>query len=256
MRKQYPYLVVLALLGTLYLAGNVTLTHAAEPEKGKAANLDTDPQLVGWWKLDETSGKTAADSSKHGHHGTLKGHLSFDTDSVPGRIGKALKIGGGAENFIEITGYKGITGARPRTVAAWIKTASPQGLLASWGEDEPGRMWVFQIMGTGIHVHLRGGYLYTDSKVHDDAWHHVAVVVEETDTPSLGNGVKLYTDGDLPKIHDIGLLDLYPIATGSNLNVGIGRGLKGLLDDVRIYDRALTPKEIKALFAAPTGRPN
>jgi hypothetical protein len=42
-------------------------------------SLDSDPHLLGWWKFDETAGKRAADSSKHGHDGTLEGGLSFDT---------------------------------------------------------------------------------------------------------------------------------------------------------------------------------
>ena len=37
--------------------------------------LDTDPNLAGWWKFDEVSGKIAADSSKHQRKGALKGGL-------------------------------------------------------------------------------------------------------------------------------------------------------------------------------------
>ncbi|HEC03530.1 MAG TPA: hypothetical protein ENI81_08335, partial [Phycisphaerales bacterium] len=43
--------------------------------KDTPATLDKDPHLVGWWKLDETSGKTAADSSGHKRKGTLKEDL-------------------------------------------------------------------------------------------------------------------------------------------------------------------------------------
>ena len=37
-----------------------------------------DPSLVGWWKLDEGSGTTAADSSGHGNDGTLEGSAAWD----------------------------------------------------------------------------------------------------------------------------------------------------------------------------------
>ena len=90
-------------------------------EAPKPITLDTDPNLAGWWKFDETAGKTAADSSKFKHKGTLKGELSFDKSSVEGKIGKALKFGG-KNDVVEIKDYKGITGTKPRTVTAWIKT--------------------------------------------------------------------------------------------------------------------------------------
>jgi len=93
-----------------------------------------------------------------------------------------------------------------------------------------------------------GGYLYSSSEVHDDAWHHVAVVVDDVELPNLHDDVRLYQDGELAEIHDIGLLDLWPINTGSELDVRIGRRLEGLIDDVRIYDRPLSEDEVKALF--------
>ena len=60
--------------------------------------------------------------------------------------------------------------------------------------------------------------------------------------------MKLYKDGELAEIDDIGLLDLWPIETGDELDVTIGRGFRGLIDDVRIYERPLSGDEIKALY--------
>jgi hypothetical protein len=93
-----------------------------------------------------------------------------------------------------------------------------------------------------------------NDQTHDDKWHHVAVVVEETKLPNLHDHVTLYKDGTLAEIHDIGLLDLWPIETGDVLDVRIGRGFKGLIDDVRIYDRALSDDEISLLFKLETNR--
>ncbi len=86
--------------------------------------------------------------------------------------------------------------------------------------------------------------------ISDDKWHHVAVVVEEADLPNLHDDVKLYLDGKPAEIHDIGLLDLWPIETGKELDVKIGRGFRGAIDEVRLYDRALTKQEMKDLFAS------
>jgi len=222
--------------------------------KDKPITLDTDPNLAGWWKFDEVSGKTAADSSKHRRKGTLKGGLSFEKNSVSGRVGKALKFDGG-DGYIEIIKYKGVTGTRPRTVAAWLKTTTSRGEIISWGSDDYGKMWIYGFIRGRVGVTPNGGYLYMNDAVHDDKWHHVAVVVEEVELPNLYDDVKLYKDGEPAEIHDIGLLDLWPINTGNDLDVRIGRRFKGLIDDVRIYDRALSEDEINALFKLQSNRP-
>lgn len=208
---------------------------------------DADPHLVGWWKLDDASGTTAADSSKPGHNGTLAGGLTFDDASAPGRSGKALALDG-KDGRVEIAGYKGVGGTRPRTVAAWIKTKTTRGEIVVWGEDDFGKMWIFGFIRGRVGVTPSGGYLYMKDQINDDQWHHVAAVVEEAETPNLHDDVKLYLDGAPATIHDIGLLDLWPVDTGSGIDVTIGRRYSGLIDEVRIYDRALSKVEVKALF--------
>jgi hypothetical protein len=242
-----PPCVLFALLVVGPVALGQTAANPAEADDGKPTRLDADPSLAGWWKFEETSGKTAVDSSKHGRNGTLVGGLSFDTDSVPGRVGSALKLDG-QKGFVQITGYKGVTGTRPRTLAVWVKTTTPQGEIMSWGLDDFGKMWKLCFIRSGIGVTPSGGYLYIDARVHDDIWHQMVVVVEEADLPNLHDDVRLYKDGVLQDIDDIGLLDLWPIETGNEVDVRIGRRFTGLIDDVRIYSRALATEEIKALF--------
>ena len=220
----------------------------------KAKTLDTDPHLVGWWKFDETSGKTAADSSKFKRKGTLKGELSFEKTSAEGKIGKALKFGG-KDDMVEIKDYKGITGTKPRTVTAWIKTDKRDGEIVSWGEGDFGKMFYCRHIRGRIGVTPDGGYLYMKEYTNDDKWHHVAVVVVEAELPNLLDDVKLYKDGELAIIDDIGLLDLWPLTTGKELDVRIGRRYIGLLDDVRIYDRPLSEDEVKTIFQLKSHQP-
>jgi hypothetical protein len=222
--------------------------------KDKVVTLDTDPALLGWWKFDEASGKTATDSSKHGRKGALKGGLSFDKGSAAGRTGKALKFDG-RQGYVEITNYKGVTGTKPRAVAAWIKTTEDRGRIISWGADDFGQMWNLTFIRGRVGITPNGGYLYMNEGVDDDEWHHVAAVVREAELPNLHDDVILYLDGELAEIHDIGLLDLWPIQTGSDINVTIGRRFDGLIDDIRIYGRDLSGDEIKALFRLQSNRP-
>jgi hypothetical protein len=250
-------LALFGIVGFLGLLNGTTARTTAEsppPGKDKAVTLDTDPHLVGWWKFDEASGKTTADSSGHDRSGALEGGASFETLSAPGRIGKAIKLDG-KDQCVRVAGFKGVTGTQARTISAWVKTTTPGGQIVSWGIDDFGKMWMLSFIRGRVGVTPKGGYFYMKAGVHDDAWHHVAAVVRGASPPNLHDDVKLYRDGEVAEIDDIGLLDCWPIETGDKLDVTIGRRYKGLIDDLRVYDRALTDDEIKALFSLQSDRP-
>jgi hypothetical protein len=217
-----------------------SLLQAAET----GASTEPDPNLVGWWRFEETEGTSAADSSGHHRTALLMDALSFDDHSVPGRVGRALRLDGQAPH-LRVHDYKGVTGTDPRTVVAWIRTSRARGEIVAWGAEDFGQMFVFGFIRGRVGVTPRGGYLYMNRETHDDEWHHLAVVVEEAERPNLHDDVTLYLDGAPAEIHDIGLLDLWPLETGKELDVRIGRGFNGLLDEVRLYDRALTIDQIQ-----------
>jgi hypothetical protein len=213
---------------------------------------DRDPHLVAQWKLDETSGKTAADSSGRGHAATLEGGLSFDTHSVAGPRGKALRFDG-TDECLRAAGFKGVVGSGPRTISVWIKTDATEGEVISWGKNDHGKMWSLCFIRQGLGVTPKGGYLYMKRGIEDNAWHQVVAVVREASPPNLHDDVKLYKDGEPAEIDDIGLLDLWPIETVAEEDVRIGRRFKGQLSDIRIYDRALSEEEVKTLYR-PAGK--
>jgi hypothetical protein len=232
----------------------VTNVNPAAAQGTQAVALDKDPHLAGWWKFDESAGMTATDSSRHRRTGALTGGLSFDKNSTEGKVGKALRLNG-SDAYIEIKGYKGVAGTRMRTVMAWVKTDKSRGEILSWGERDFGKMWTFKFIRGRLGVTPHGGYYYMNPMIHDNTWHHVAVVLEEAELPNLHDDVVLHLDGEIAEVHDIGLLDLWPVETGTALNLSIGKGFTGLIDDVRIYDRALSEEEIKVLFKLKSDRP-
>ncbi|MDP2898555.1 MAG: LamG domain-containing protein [bacterium] len=253
MRRTMISISCVALL--LSLATNLSgeaATPARTSQEETTSSLDRDSHLVGWWNFDESSGRVAHGSSQHPHNGDLKGELTFDKSSVPGRIGSALKFPGDAS--VEVTAYRGVSGTHSRTIAVWIRTKSPRGEVVSWGLDDYGKMWTLGFIRERIGVTPKGGYLYINPEIHDGQWHHVVAVVEDAELPNLHDDVKLYLDGEPAEIHDIGLLDLWPIETGSDLDVRIGKGFQGAMDDLRIYDRDLSDKEIKDLFGSVSTR--
>ena len=226
---------MLAKLVLLSLAA--LLLSAAELPSG--VNLDSDPHLQGWWKLDGT----AADSSTHARGGKLAGNASF----VAGRIGQAVELD--KDGVVRIAGYKGIVGTGPRSIAVWIKTGAPEGEVVSWGLRDFGRMWKLCFYRKHIGANPEGGYFYAAADIHDNEWHHVAVVVHKAELPNLHDDVTLYLDGEIAEIDDIGLLDLWPIETEAGEDVTIGAGYKGAVDELRIYNRELSDEEVAALHA-------
>src|SRR4030042_2476712 len=83
-----------------------------------------DPTLVGWWKLDETSGTIAADSSGYGNNGTIYGNPQW----VMGNIGGALQFDGNG-NYVDC-GTSTVLQVRDQiTLACWIKAPA---IAASW----------------------------------------------------------------------------------------------------------------------------
>jgi len=238
----------------LYIMAAFAIFVICDVGSADVAPLDTDPNLVGWWKFDEVSGQTAEDASPHNRDGTLLGDLSFDKDSVPGKIGRGLSFTR-SDGTVQVRRYKGVSGTGPRTIAVWIKTTLARGEIVSWGTEDFGKMWTFGHIRGRIGVTPHGGYLYINDATNDDTWHHVASTTREAEAPNLYDDVTLYLDGKVATIHDIGLLDLWPIDTGDTLDVRIGRQFKGCLDDLRIYDRQLSEEEIGALFKAALKKP-
>jgi M6 family metalloprotease-like protein len=193
------------------------------------------------WKLDGD----ASDSSGNGYSGTLYGGPVWDPN---GRIGGAIRLDG-INDYVKIKGYKGIGGANSRTVTAWVNTESVRGDILSWGKEEAGRGWLFHVNKYGvIKVSVSGGYIQGSTYVADGEWHHVAAVLPEG--ASDVSEVEIYVDGDI-EVDTTYSSRLIDTANYYKVKIGIyadtGRYFDGLIDDVRIYDRALGQGEIEVL---------
>ena len=212
---------------------------------GSVANA-ADPNLVLWWNLDEGSGNIAYDLSGNGHDGTLNGTPEW----VEGYDGYGLYFTGGN---VEAVGYKGVTGTDPRTCCMWLKTTLGQMDIITWGGNETGERWNVRTDNIALRIENRGSARYGVTNIVDGQWHHVAVTFEDDGTPDVLE-CKLYVDGQL---------DAYgnpnqggrALDTGTTENVRIGAGpfrnkplLDALMDDVRIYNRALTQEEIQQIM--------
>jgi len=207
--------------------------------------------LAARWKLDESVGTTAADSSSNGYHGTLFNDPTWQPTG--GKSGGALQFDG-IDDFVEIDdpNYKGVTGSASRTVVAWIKTSATSGSrnIVSWGSNATGQAWVLTVLNSKLTLAVIGGQIAGSTNVADDNWHHIAAVLDDDGTADVSE-VQLYVDGLL---ETASFVAAQPINTaiGDNVKIGIfGNGgathFNGLIDDVRIYDRAMILAHIQAL---------
>jgi arylsulfatase A len=154
------------------------------------------PGLVAWWRLDEYPPSTTAADTAGANDGTLNGNPVWQP--AGGRIGGALLFDGTGD-FVQATGYKGITGTNPRTVSAWVRTTAANAGIVSWGSDIAGQKWVFRVQSTNgldgaTRIEVNGGYVVGNVAVNDGEWHHVAVTWEDDGTPNVTDAV-LYVDG-------------------------------------------------------------
>ncbi len=203
---------------------------------------------AGHWQFNEGTGAIALDSSGNGHDGTL---LNMDeSDWVSGKDGTALDFDGVGDR-VQIYGYKGIEGDVSRTVCAWIRTTDTKGEIVSWGPNAmPGGRWVILTESNGhLRVEVGGGSIVGSTLVCDGAWHHVAAVLENDGSPNVGE-IRLYVDGVRDAPSSIGDQAIDTVL-GPDVKIGLwggGQGyFEGIIDDVRIYDRALSAEEISEL---------
>jgi hypothetical protein len=198
--------------------------------------------LVGWWKFDETQGTNARDSSGGNHDGTLIGHAHWGQ----GRIGGAVALDG-AGSYVKVADKSAFDFAGELTVASWVNIHSVSSewmAIVTKGDSA----WRFSMSHQDPKIHFSVNHYYTTDGVNGSTdltlnqWHHVAAVYD-------GKTLRLYVDGKLdatqPWTGGIARNDS-DVLIGENTEQ-TGRFFDGLIDDVRVYDYALSEGEIKGL---------
>ncbi|MBN1816051.1 MAG: LamG domain-containing protein [Sedimentisphaerales bacterium] len=126
-----------------------------------------------------------------------------------------------------------------------------------WGSTgQPGSLWNIRINYLGnLRFQTNGGAIYSNTVVTTGEWIHVAVVLPEGGDNT--EDILLYINGqpEPPEALTITASTINTIA-GEDMRIGAdisGHYFTGLIDDVRIYDRALSSAEIAALYAQQAG---
>ena len=212
-----------------------------------------------WWKLDESSATTVADSSGTGSSSHTAVLIGTDgstnwTDFGPpvvrqGKFGGALTLDG-SNDYAYTNGYKGITGTTRRTLSLWFKTSTANKPILQYGAAGTGTLFKVSLNGSqAVVVDLGGVTVSGGSGLADGNWHHLAVSV-----PESGNsgGVKLYVDGSSTSGTGTTTINT---SNANDLKIGTDGTsyFNGQLDDIRLYEAELNSTMIAKVYGGGTG---
>ncbi|MHC4351773.1 MAG: LamG-like jellyroll fold domain-containing protein, partial [Planctomycetota bacterium] len=195
--------------------------------------------LVGWWRLDEGSGTTVMDSSASGNDGTFVGNPQW----VAGKTGGALAFGGG-----DSVNVPGATDIQPEslTLMTWVSFDSVAGGRQDYlSKDDDYALSLHEGQADQkIHgiVTSAGGWsvVHGNTVVDTDTWYHTALTYD-----SSTQMLVLYLDGQVDG--ELSVPSGVEHRRGGLLTLGTfsGRDLQGKLDDIKIFDHAMSEVEIK-----------
>jgi hypothetical protein len=217
--------------------------------------------MVGWWPLDELTGPTSLDISGLLNHGTWVGNPM----PTPGKVAGALSLGLPGLDYVRVPDPSnnsldfGTNG--DFSIDAWINTTFVFGDIPIVGKlsGSPVRGYAFVLGQSGpLGLYMAGtaglqGYAAVNftGNLHDGQWHHVAVTVDRNST----TGGTFYVDGN-PVDTFNPTLTLGSISNATDLHIGnmfvlnTNMNWVGLLDEIEIFNRALTAAEVQAIFSA------
>ena len=230
-----------------------------------ATSLPTRAALTAYWNFDENTGTSAANSANVAYAGTVAGGASW----IPGPVGFGSALGFDGVDDQVTTSYSAVTGGSVRTVAAWIRYpdqavgGAELDAILSYGQNTTSQRWTMRISDTAavvpnrLRLEVAGGGAYGSTDLNDGLWHHVAVVQSGS---TLGT-VQLYVDGALETMSYNGggsALAINTTVTSNNVYIGGSQhaanySFLGSIDEVRIYDSALTQSEVQALMVPEPG---
>ena len=239
---------------TLGVSGRAISRVVEIDEFGSITGLGTGEYrgLVGYWKFDEVEGdgvSTTTPDVAGDNDGTVEGGASLDT----GIKNDAMSFDG-VDDYVNVDDSGMPLGDSDRTFSLWVKLDAVDGYfgLLRYGTAVP-------LEHSALVVNPGGSLSYSGhsndftgpSTITAEEWHHVVF------TYSSGGDAKLYLDGDLYTSATISAQDT---VSGGTLVIGAyddeGPGhpklfFSGLMDDVRIYDGALSASQIQNLYNNP-----
>ncbi len=207
--------------------------------------------IISWWPFDETSGTTAADIV-----GNQVGSLVNGPIQTPGIVGEALRFNGSTSYVTVADNDLWALGARDFTIELWANFSSlaPGSVYTAIfvGTDEgPGirNKWFFTLAAGNLQFAINGpsvgskSFAWVPFSPTVGQWYHLAVTRNAGTYTIYINGIPSGSQAST---------DVIPNANAP-LNIGQAESLgfmPGLLDELTIYNRALSQAELQTIVTA------
>ncbi len=205
--------------------------------------------LVGWWRFDEGSGTTAFDSSGNGNDGVIEG----DAQWVEGQLGGALEFNG--SNARVVAPYIPLD-SRSFTITMWVYPVlytSEQVVISQVQSNTTNTSLHYRIYGPDSGRVRMGFYsndLDTTTTLEQNNWYHLTFWYDYEN-----QNRRIYINGVLEAEAGAGPY----LGTTGNTVIGMwdntAQWFQGIIDDVQIYDHALTDSEIQSAMLGLGGYP-
>ncbi len=249
-------LVVISILGLLSSLVLISLQGAKDQaDIGKAqefshtVRVSLGADLVGEWRLNDGAGNSSVDSSGYGNDGNWSGAGVGGTHWTTDGIHDGAALFNGTDDYIEVA-HSSAFDVSQLTIELWIKTPANFGgnryraLVSKQGADRDYNWYTRSndnpTRVTDLHFSSArwGSSLFSlPSPYEPETWHHVAITVDSTGLQ------KYYSDGVL-----FDQSQKVPAIADNNYPLWIGRAdnlWNGIIDDLRIYNKALSSAEIQ-----------
>jgi hypothetical protein len=236
MKKQKKSLFFAAVVFSLFMSG--------------FASAINDP--VAHWKLDEASGTTASDSV-----GTNDGTLINGPVWTTGIVDGALDFDG-IDDYVDCEStFASVTASDTKSIMAWVKpdsAAEAARIITLYRRSDSSSAFALRFYGTpatwsSLYMKSATSYEWLDSgvQVGVDEWTHIALVQNGTQVDIYVNGISENSvgNGAVPTLSNPPNAVLGAYMWWGHYPTG---GFNGIIDDVRIYDRALSAEEIQWLY--------
>lgn len=224
---------------TAYDAAGRTLTEGVETGgSGGGGGGGVPTGLVAAYGFDEGSGSSVADSSGHSNAGTVSG-ASWSTS---GKFGKALDFDG-TNDKVSVADSNSLDLTNGMTVSAWVKPDALGGYRTVLMKERGSNLSYALYGGTDTSnrpaVELPGNQRLAPSAVSTGSWTHLAGTYDGANMRIYVNGVEVSSEPETMTI----TTSSNPLSIGGN--TPWGEYFDGLIDEVRVYNRALSQSEIQ-----------
>ena len=216
--------------------------------------------LTGYWKFDDGSGSTAADSSGNGNTGTLVNTPTWTT----GQIGGGIGVVNTSSQYINLNNPStyDLTSTGQMTISAWVKSGSSiinstLGILKRGATNTVNAPDQYALTSSNTRWRFMAGNGTTYTEVFGpsgglvaNTWYHLTGVIDAANLSLYIDGVSAATPVARPAGSP-------PVAVSTFIGAMMagGNAWDGTIDEVRIYNRALSADEISRLYrlTTPTG---